>query len=195
MDIKNEVQSQIVVNSGSEKRVINRTMERVRCSEKDVNEIIDWLLKKGFIKIVKDEDLTDCEKRYLNSDNCRILRNVTYYEEIKYFEDEAKRKEQEKVLPNKEKFATYFSRMEKEFEWKNFFNKKNYELKYGDNDVTIFIKDNDRIESIKIDFGITTDWFYDEPNNVIFYKSSDKRYQIELYYLWGNCNLKHYFCY
>lgn len=190
MIIKDSIQHYINVYHGSENRVIDNTIRDCRCKRKDVEINIDWLIAKGYVKAVEFINMTDLEKAYYNSDHCTILRNLKKFDEIVYYEEENKRKAIEDKLSNKEKFILFFDRMEKEFERKNFSCKKEYYLDIKDNVVVInSIDDNNEIV---IDFNNTSNWYYSEIENSIYYKKNSKCFTIELFYLSGCCYIKHY---
>lgn len=61
-------------------------MSECRCDEKAVKGNIDWLEKYKYIKYVPFLEMNDEEKRYYQSDNCTILRNIKSYNEIEHLE-------------------------------------------------------------------------------------------------------------
>ena len=191
MDIKNEIQRYIRVYSGSEDRVIENVMSECRCDEEGVKANIDWLEKYKYIKYVPFLEMNAEEKRYYQSDNCTILRNIKSYDEKEHLKIKQKEYEEINKFPTKDKFNKYFFKMEEEFDRKELYNGKTYTIKYSTNSVSITLED-DNNRTILIDFDKITDLYFNEPENSIYYKENNKTYVIELYYLWGKCCLKHY---
>lgn len=186
MDINNEIQRQIDLNDGSETRAISSTAERFKCTETRVSESLEWLIRNGYVKVVSPNEMNESERMFYQSDHCRILRNVSPFDEEKFLE---KKEEEERTigsLPNIDKFKLYVSKMEKEFESRHFFHGADYALNYEGNVVTISFENRPGFE---IDFGIVSNLGYDESSNSIFYEQGNGRWTIELVYMSGKCNL------
>ena len=191
MDIKNTIQYYISVYSGSEKRVIEKTMNDQGCKRETVESNIDWLIRYQYIEYVEFCNMTDMEKTYYRSDSCRILREIRKYDEIEYCEEKNKKAEEIEKLSNKEKFIIFFNKMETEFNRKHLKNGKNYSLRMTDNCVVITINDDSNSREIEIDFENTSNWEYDESQNFIFYKEDSNYFRIFMDYLWGKSCLIH----
>lgn len=191
MDIKETIQRYVGINGGSEKRVKANVVQDCKCKEEVVEANIKWMIKRKYLDVIVNRcDMNDDQKRYYDSDSCRILINLKEYNEIKYLEEKRKREEEINKLPNKDKFIKLFKEMEDEFDFNNFYNYKNYT--YETTNDYAAIKNIDENETIRIDFANTSNWTYNEAENNIFYKKENSYYVIELYYLWGKCNVKHY---
>lgn len=188
MDIRNEIQCEIDVNSGSEIRVIEGVKECCNCSDQCVREQINWLVKNGYVKIVKPSEMSESEKRYCQSDRCSILRNASSFDEIKFQEEKAKQKQIIGRLQAIDRFKAFVSKMEEEFCSGSFFNGRDYDINYRGNAAIITVEGQPIIE---IDFEKTSDLAYNESDNSIFYKADNDYWIIKLFYMSGKCHLKH----
>ncbi len=170
--------------------LLKKTMADCQCSENDVYSAIKWLIKKGFIVLASMDVLTECERNFYESDSCNIYRNVKRFDEIKFFEDESKRKELEEKLPNIEKFKLYISRLEKEFDKKHFCNSKDYKISYSNNSVKIEMESDKNV--IHIDLASIKTFIPDDNDESFIYNNGNDYFTIELSYRWNKCYLLHY---
>ena len=190
MNIRNTIQRYIDEYGGSETRIIKNTMADHQCKESEISSSIDWLVKKGFIILVSKNDMTQFERNYYESDSCKIYRNLKRFDEMKFYEEERKRKEFEEKLPNKEKFKLYISRLEKEFDRKHFCNSKDYKISYLNNSAKIEMESDKNI--INIDFENIKNFIPDDNDESFIYNNENGYFTIELSYRWSKCYLLHY---
>lgn len=162
--------------------------------QKDVIKAnIDWLEKYKFIEYVPIERMNDKEKRYHQSDNCPILRNIKNFDENEF--NKIKKKEYQEInkLSDIEKFKCFFSKMEEEFDRKEIFNEKEYILTYDYNSNIVTIKFNDSSEYMMVlDFNKITNLSFQESLNSIFCKLNNVNYEFYLENISAKCCLR--FC-
>lgn len=198
MNIKETIMHYISVYCGSEKRIVENTIEdhmkefRKKSEvENAVRECISWLLEKNYISLIYNRsEMTDCEKRYYESDNCVIYRIIKRYNDEEYLKQLQIERENEDKLDTRHKFLLYIEKMQKKAKFEKPFAEFNYEVKNDNKSLTFMPKDNQK--PINIIFSGVSDLYYDENENSICYSYDNSNYIIELYYMWGEINIKCY---
>lgn len=198
MNIKETIMHYISVYCGSEKRVVEHTIEdhirefhKKSEAENAVKKCILWLLEKNYISLICNRsDMTDCEKRYFDNDKCSIYRVVKKFDEIEYYESQRLEREREEKLGIRDRLILYIEKMEKKSKFENPFAEFNYETKEDDKSFTFMPKDNQN--PINITFSEVSNLYYIENENYIIYSYQDCKYRIELEYLWGKINIRNY---
>lgn len=191
MNIRESIQWYVGIYEGSEKRVISHVIQDYKCKEENVAANIKWLINKKYLGVITQRsDMNEAQKRFYDSDSCRILTVIKKYKEEDYWEEEKKKEEEIEKLSNEKKFIEFFKRMENEFDLDYIYNNKNYTYETTNEYAEIKIIDSSEI--IHLDFVNTSNWTYNDAEKNIFYKKEGNYYVVELYYMSGKCNVKQY---
>ena len=198
MNIKETIMHYISVYCGSEKRVVEHTIEdhirefhKKSEAENAVKKCISWLLEKNYVSLIYNRsDMTDCEKRYFDSDKCLIYRVIKKFDEIEYYESQRLEREREEKLGIRDRLILYIEKMEKKSKFENPFAEFNYETKKDNKSLTFMPKDNQK--PINIIFSEVSDLYYDENGNSISYSYQNCKYMVDLDYMCGKINIRKY---
>ena len=172
MDIYSRIMHYITVYSGSKNEVVKNTVEdgirdytfssKQKGSEA-VERSIDFLLSKGFLKIVKENELTPVERTYPYINNT-ILRIMIPWSKEKL--DEIMELENSNI---KESFLKEFGKLTK---WSKFSHTgyvEDFKL-IIDNDLNLVIEQDSNHLTYELNLKETSNWYYDPSDHYLYFK-------------------------
>ena len=94
MNIKETIMHYVDCYSGSEERVIERTISKHRNEFKSqanardvVQRCISWLISNQYLCVLNYNEMDEIQKQYFRDDCCKILKKVKRYSESEFFKE------------------------------------------------------------------------------------------------------------